>query len=402
MLAVWSSLGENEQACRSRKGAGWSLGLVWDWAMLHPLNLYPKMNTANSVYNNPDDQVARSISEAAPRHYILKIMSFSFLAKTGIEKYESGEFDAGGYKWKLVLFPQGNKSRNVKEHLSLYLVFADVASLIRLDSEIHAVFRFFLLDQTKDNYLIVHDATGKDRRFHGSKHLWGFDQLIPIRTFNDVGNGYLLDDSCVFGAEVFVTKEMSSGKGECLSMIKDAISSKHVWKIENFSNLDSEYQESQQFSAANHKCKILTWVALRRHPEDKPVLFSGIPCLSSLKRTVGVLKVDDSSLTIQLFPKGRRHGSGTHISIYLALVDSDTLQDGSKILAEFTLRMKDQQQSRHIAGKVSHWFSESSKESGWENFVSLAYFYHTSSGCLVNDTCTVEAEVTVHAIANTL
>ncbi|KAK8623962.1 hypothetical protein V6N13_065321 [Hibiscus sabdariffa] len=247
MLAVWSSLGENEQACRSRKGAGWSLGLVWDWAMLHPLNLYPKMNTANSVYNNPDDQVARSISEAAPRHYILKIMSFSFLAKTGIEKYESGEFDAGGYK-----------------------------------------------------------------------------------------------------------------------------------------------------------CKILTWVALRRHPEDKPVLFSGIPCLSSLKRTVGVLKVDDSSLTIQLFPKGRRHGSGTHISIYLALVDSDTLQDGSKILAEFTLRMKDQQQSRHIAGKVSHWFSESSKESGWENFVSLAYFYHTSSGCLVNDTCTVEAEVTVHAIANTL
>ncbi|KAK8988317.1 hypothetical protein V6N11_065911 [Hibiscus sabdariffa] len=334
-------LGENEEACACRRkglGAAWSLE-PGAWSK---------------------DQVARSISEAAPRHYILKIMSFSSLAKTGIEKYESEEFDAGGYKWKLVLFPQGNKSRNVKEHLSLYLVFADVASLIRLESEVHAVFRFFLLDQTKDNYLIVHDATGKDRRFHGSKHLWGFDQLIPIRTFNDVGNGYLLDDSCVFGAEVFVTKEMSSGKGECLSMIKDAVSSKHVWKIENFSNLDSENQESQQFSAANHK-----W-------------------------------------TIQLFPKGRRHGSGTHISIYLALVDSDTPKDGSKIFAEFTLRMKDQQQSRHIAGKVSHWFSESSKESGWEKFVSLAYFYHTSSGCLVNDTCTVEAEVTVHAVAHTL
>ncbi|XP_039025981.1 ubiquitin carboxyl-terminal hydrolase 12-like, partial [Hibiscus syriacus] len=154
---------------------------------------------------------------------------------------------------KLVLYPHGNKSRNVKEHLSLYLVSADVASRIHLDLEVHAVFRFFLLDQTKDNYLIVHDATGKDRRFHRSKHQWGFDQLIPIRTFNDVGNGYLLDDSCVFGAEVFVTKEMSSGKGECLSMIKDAISSKHVWKIESFSNLDSEYHESQQFFTANHK-----------------------------------------------------------------------------------------------------------------------------------------------------
>ncbi|XP_039020646.1 BTB/POZ and MATH domain-containing protein 6-like [Hibiscus syriacus] len=305
------------------------------------------------------DQVARSISEAAPRHYILKIMSFSFLRKTGIDKYESGEFDAGGYKWKLVLYPHGNKSRNVKEHLSLYLVSADVASRIDLDLEVHAVFRFFLLDQTKDNYLTVHDATGKDWRFHRSKHQWGFDQLIPIRTFNDAGNGYLLDDSCVFGVEVFVTKEMCSGKGECLSMI-DAVSSKHVWKIETFSNLDSEYHESLQFFAANHK-----W-------------------------------------TIQIFPKGRRHKSGTKISIYSSLVDSDKLKDGSKIFAEFTLRIKDQQQSRHIAGKVRHWFSESSQESGWGNFVSLAYFHHTTSGCLVNDMCMVEAEVTVHAVANTM
>ncbi|KAB2092907.1 hypothetical protein E1A91_A02G066100v1 [Gossypium mustelinum] len=314
---------------------------------------------ANLVYSNLEE-VGRCISEAAPRHYILKIMSFSLLAKTGIDKYESGEFEAGGYKWKLVLYPHGNKSRNVKEHLSLYLVFADVASLIRLDSEVHAVFRFFLLDQTKDNYLVVHDATGKERPFHRSMHQWGFDQLIPIRSFNDVGNGYLLDDSCVFGAEVFVTKEMTSGKGECLSMIKDALSSKHVWKIENFSNLDSEYKESQQFFAANHKWKI------------------------------------------HLFPRGRRHGLGTHISMYLALADSATLLDGSKIFAEFTLRILNQQQSRHIAGKVSHWFSSSSQESGWEKFVSLAYFYHASSGCLVKDICMVEAEVTVHAVSNTL
>ncbi|KAE8685789.1 Glycosyl hydrolase family protein [Hibiscus syriacus] len=305
------------------------------------------MTTANSVDGNPDaampglvffndfslyslailiaDQVARSISEAAPRHYILKIMSFSFLRKTGIDKYESGEFDAGGYKWKLVLYPHGNKSRNVKEHLSLYLVSADVASRIDLDLEVHAVFRFFLLDQTKDNYLTVHDATGKDWRFHRSKHQWGFDQLIPIRTFNDAGNGYLLDDSCVFGVEVFVTKEMCSGKGECLSMI-DA-------------------------------------VAFRRHPENKLVFFSGIPCVSSPK-------TPDCAMQ----PRG----------------------------SEFTLRIKDQQQSRHIAGKVRHWFSESSQESGWGNFVSLAYFHHTTSGCLVNDMCMVEAEVTVHAVANTM
>lgn len=98
------------------------------------------------------------------------------------------------------------------------------------------------------------DAKEKDRRFHRLKNQWGFDQFIPIRTFNDVSNGYLLDDSCVFGAEVFVTKEIRSGKGECLSMIKDTVSTKHVWKIENFSKLiDSENHESQEFFAGDQK-----------------------------------------------------------------------------------------------------------------------------------------------------
>ncbi|XVE82352.1 hypothetical protein DITRI_Ditri15bG0141700 [Diplodiscus trichospermus] len=315
---------------------------------------------ANPISSNLDD-VSRSISEAAPSHYMLKMQSFSLLAKNGIEKYESAEFEAGGYKWKLVLHPNGNKSRNVREHLSLYLVFADVNSLFHHGWEVHAIFRFFLLDQIKDNYLIVHDAKEKDRRFHRSNHQWGFDQFIPIKMFNDVSNGYLLDDNCVFGAEVFVTKEMRSGKGECLSMVKDAISSKHVWKIENFSKLDSEYHDSREFYAGDQKWKI------------------------------------------QLYPKGRRNGSGTHISMYLALADPATHVDAaSKIFAEFTLRIQDQQQSRHIAGKASHWFSGWSQESGWAKFVSLEYFYRSGSGCLVKDICIVEAEVTVHGVANTL
>ncbi|KAK8671260.1 hypothetical protein V6N13_037859 [Hibiscus sabdariffa] len=206
----------------------------------------------------------------------------------------------------------------------------------------------------------LEDAKEKNRRFHRLKHQWGFDHLIPIRTFNDVSNGYLLDDTCVFGAEVFVTKETRPGRAECLSVVKDAISCKHVWRIENFSKLESECLESNAF-------------------------FSG-----------------DQRWKIQLYPKGRRYGSGTHISLYLALEDSSTLTDSSKIFAEFTLRIQDQLQSRHIAGKVNHWFSESSQESGWAKFVSLAYFHHTGAGCLVKDVCVVEAEVTVHAVASTL
>ena len=74
---------------------------------------------------------------------------------------------------------------------------------------------------------------GKERRFNGLKLEWRFDQFIPLKAFNDASNGYLVKDTCVFGAEVFV-KERNIVKGECLSMEKYAYSSKYVWKVENF------------------------------------------------------------------------------------------------------------------------------------------------------------------------
>ncbi|KEH23890.1 BTB/POZ and MATH domain protein [Medicago truncatula] len=46
-----------------------------------------------------DDGISRSILEASPVHYIMKIQSFSLLTSNSIERYESGKFEAGGYKW---------------------------------------------------------------------------------------------------------------------------------------------------------------------------------------------------------------------------------------------------------------------------------------------------------------
>ncbi|KAH9684100.1 TRAF-like family protein [Citrus sinensis] len=274
-----------------------------------------------------------------------------------VEKYESGDFEAGGYKWKLVLYPAGNKSKNVKEHISVYLAMENTSSL-QHGWEVYAVFRLFLLDQNKGNFLILQDAMGIERRFHRLKLEWGFDEFIPIKAFNDASNGFLLEDTCVFGAEVFVSKERSTGKGECLSMIKDAPSIKHVWRIDNFSKLRSECCDSQVFNSGDQKWKI------------------------------------------QLYPTGRRHGTGTHLAMYLALADSTTLTPGSKIYAEFTVRLLDQVQARHIA--ANFWFSASNPESGWARYVSFAYFNNPGNGCLVKDVCSVEAEVTVHGVSNAL
>ncbi|KDO38594.1 hypothetical protein CISIN_1g047515mg, partial [Citrus sinensis] len=244
-----------------------------------------------SVY---EDAIGRSTSHVPPADYIVRIKSYSLLAEEAIvEKYESGAFQARGHKWRQggIQFIEAkagkkfknsnrgrnkeeedsslfvcynthiikltgetcyiNKSKNVKDHISLYLAVADTSSLT-FGWEVYAVFCLFLLYQNQDSYLVVQDAMGKERRFNGVKLEWGFDQFIPLEAFNDASNGYLVDDTCVFGAEVFV-KERNIIKGECLSMANITSSCKFVWMGENFSKLDERRQESQVFSAGEHK-----------------------------------------------------------------------------------------------------------------------------------------------------
>ncbi|XP_030475394.1 BTB/POZ and MATH domain-containing protein 3-like isoform X1 [Syzygium oleosum] len=301
----------------------------------------------------------RMVSDAPPTHYVLKIQSYSLLSKNSVDKYESGVFQAGGYKWKMVLYPNGNKSKNVKEHVSLYLSMEETSSLPS-GWEVRALVRFFLLDQDKDSYLTVQDAMRKEWRFHRMKLDCGFDQFLPLKTFNDVQNGYLMDDTCMFGTEVFVTREKSTGKGENVLMVKDAIGQKHGWKVDNFSKLDKEFSESKVFVAGNQKWKI------------------------------------------RLYPDGKGNGLGGFVSLYLVLGDADTLPPGTKVYADFSLRIMDQLQGRHISGKANHWFSASTEESGWARFISHATFYYPNTGTLVKDTCAVEAEVTVLGVVNAL
>ncbi|GAY69169.1 hypothetical protein CUMW_269930, partial [Citrus unshiu] len=105
-----------------------------------------------------------------------------------------------------------------QENLKLEDILNNTSSFT-LDWQVSAVFRMFLLDQNQENYCVVQDIMGKERRFNGLKHVWGFDKFIPLRDFNDASNGYLVEDTCVFEAEVL---------------------------IENFSKLDAGYEESQE------------------------------------------------------------------------------------------------------------------------------------------------------------
>ncbi|XP_042508212.1 uncharacterized protein LOC122084195 [Macadamia integrifolia] len=222
-----------------------------------------------SSYQQPgkwNPRESRTIKrDKPPTHFQLRIKSFSLLSKSSLERYNSGNFEAGGYKWKLCLYPKGNKDANGEEgRLPLYLEISERDTLSP-GWEVHPLFRLFLLDQHRDKYLILQDASGngngKARRLHASRTQPGFDRFITLKEFNDPTNGYLVNDTSVFGAEIIVHRECVAGKGECLLVTARPVSCNHIWKIEKFSELANELHSSEVFSACGHKWYQLTYAS---------------------------------------------------------------------------------------------------------------------------------------------
>ncbi|XP_054776315.1 ubiquitin C-terminal hydrolase 13-like [Prosopis cineraria] len=94
--------------------------------------------------------------EQRPTHYTLQIKSYSALASSKIERYESSVFEAGDYKWRLILYLHGNSEVNKDGHISLYLGIpeAQIAEL-PFGWEVWAHFKFLVLDQINDKYLVI-------------------------------------------------------------------------------------------------------------------------------------------------------------------------------------------------------------------------------------------------------
>ena len=102
-------------------------------------------------------------------------------------------------------------------------------------------------------FLFFKDAGGGGaiRRFNDINCEWGFAKFLPLDTFNDASQGYLVNNCCVFGAEVFVHER--SVKRQCLSFIEEPYNRTFTWKIERFSTLNEKYYNSQEFTVGNSK-----------------------------------------------------------------------------------------------------------------------------------------------------
>lgn len=64
---------------------------------------------------------------------------------------------------------------------------------------------------------------------------WGISKFMSKEMLEDPSHGFLIDNNCVFGAEVFVVEKLAVS--ECLSLKSVIDPYKLDWKISNFSKL---------------------------------------------------------------------------------------------------------------------------------------------------------------------
>ncbi|KAL5539700.1 hypothetical protein UlMin_044564 [Ulmus minor] len=286
--------------------------------------------------------------DTPPSHYLLKLESFSSLSKASVEKYRS-DFEAGGYKWELSIYPTGDKERDGEDHISIYLELMETSSFAN-GWEVNAIFNFFVYNQKQDKYVGLQDA--KVRRFHSAKTQWGIAKFMDLKTLTNTKNGYIVKGTCTFGAEVFVANQKTF-KGECVSMIKNPESYTYKWKINRFSSriLRKQQHESETFLAGKYK-----W-------------------------------------TISFYPKGNEASKGNNISLFLALDTSTLPAPNTKLLVHYNLRVVDQINNQHFQRITSRFGLVSSL--GYSRFMPLAKFKDPSNGFFVGDSCIIEADVQV-------
>ncbi|OMP09139.1 TRAF-like family protein [Corchorus olitorius] len=267
------------------------------------------------------------------------------------EKYESSIFEAGGYKWRLCFYPKGNKKRGGEDYISLYLKLAETSTLPSC-WEIYARFKFFVFDQLRGQYLTIKEGGESTRRFEETKNEWGLVQMLSLETFEDDSNGYLVDDSCILGAEVFVSKH--AGRVECLSFIKKPEDNKFRWEIEKISTLNDYYYDSKNFI------------------------------------------VEGSTWKIHIYPKGDTSEANGGVSAFLCWDGGQESDD--KVYAEFKFMVKNKLGDNLLERAAKYWFGTSADSWGWPKFIELKDL----EGLVEDDRLILEAEIVVTSATKNL
>ncbi|XP_020884669.1 MATH domain-containing protein At5g43560 [Arabidopsis lyrata subsp. lyrata] len=161
----------------------------------------------------------QSLRERSPSSYSLKIKNFSQLENLALGsadgKYLSRLFSAGGYNWRMILYPKGND---------------------------------------KDN------GNVESKPFNTFRSVWGLPQVLPLSTFKDPENGYVCLGQCEFGVDVIVAPPPTNW--EILSFDeKHVYPYKISWPVKNIFEILGHCHTSQRFSVGGK-----TW-AIELYPK---------------------------------------------------------------------------------------------------------------------------------------
>ncbi|CAN8269436.1 unnamed protein product [Cochlearia groenlandica] len=115
-------------------------------------------------------------------------------------KLYSEVFVVGDYKWRVLIFPQGNTAAS----LAMYLDVADGASLPYGWSR-YSQFSLTVVNQFQTRYSIKKDT---HHQFNAKESDWGFSSFMPIRELYDPSRGFIVNDTVLIEAEVTVRKAL--------------------------------------------------------------------------------------------------------------------------------------------------------------------------------------------------
>ncbi|GAB2225073.1 hypothetical protein Droror1_Dr00005858 [Drosera rotundifolia] len=291
--------------------------------------------------------VVRSVRDKEPSHFKFEIESYQALlnsiARTKSDKIETSEFNAGGQSWVLVIYPNGNTRDSGSGHISLYLKLANKPTG---GSSVYATFKFFIFDKERETYITIQDA--RERRFDAGHLEWGIAKALPVAAFNDDKNALLVNDSCTFGAEVYVIS--STATVARLSLAERLTYRSFTWAVYDYSRLRTDTYSD-------------------------------------------VFSIEERNWKLRLFPRGNLTGQGRFLSLYLYLDDRTDLTGGRKLYVECELSIRDQLTGSDFKQTVGFWFDSVNDHRGFDTFLSLADLNNPMKGYKQGDTLIIEAVI---------
>ncbi|CAG7881829.1 hypothetical protein BRARA_C02859 [Brassica rapa] len=248
------------------------------------------------------DEIMAALKEKYKTSHFLKIDTFS-LVKKHIFRVESSVFYLGGYKWKLMVYPNGY-SGTVNSNVAIG-VEKQASISVNLEVELFVVNQLAPIWHSIGNIGFPPEST------------WKADSDLMSHA-NLESKGFLIGDCCIFGVRFFGVEPAASGTAECFSVIEKPLSHKVTWMMTRFSSFAPEkVHNSHEFVVGNRKWRI------------------------------------------QVHPRGFKEGKDKSFSVYL--VGGGFINNVPQIAntyALFKLRVLDQVNRDHIEKPMLGWLGE--------------------------------------------